>query len=146
MADQANDQTVTADSAAEGEGRQEPQPEQQRTPPTSMPGRPGNRDAKTAGPLASAVTQVRAGAATLVFTLAVIAALVLALGAVFTALGANESNALVAAVISWAGRLDGPFADIFTFDSAVKQTLVNWSIAAAAYLIAGRVLQRLIGP
>ncbi|WP_020574736.1 hypothetical protein [Actinopolymorpha alba] len=92
------------------------------------------------------IARLRDLLATAVFTVAVLAALVLALGALLTALGANEGNALVSGVLTLAGRFDGPFADIFTFDSVVKQTLVNWGIAAAVYLVVGRILERLIRP
>jgi hypothetical protein len=146
VADNANDQTVTADSTADGENQEAPQSEQRPARFSRLPGQSSARRGNSTGPVVSAVRRVRAAIATLVFTVAVLAALVLALGAVLTALGANEGNTLVAAVISLAGRLDGPFADIFTFDSAVKQTLVNWAIAAGVYLIAGSVLRRLIGP
>lgn len=93
-----------------------------------------------------AVRRTRELLATAVLTVAVLAALMLALGAVLVGLEANENNTLVSAVLDFAHRLDGPFADIFTFKDAVKQTLVNWGIAAAVYLIVGRVLERVIRP
>lgn len=95
----------------------------------------------------TAVTaHVRNAVATVVFAVAALAALVLVLGAVLTALGANEDNVLVAGVLALAGWLQGPFADVFTFADAVKQRLVNWGIAAAVYLVVGRVAERLIRP
>lgn len=93
-----------------------------------------------------AVRRVRELLATAVLTVAVLAALMLALGAVLVGLDANQDNTLVSAVLDFAHRLDGPFADVFTFGDAVKQTLVNWGIAAAVYLIIGRVLERAIRP
>lgn len=99
-----------------------------------------------AGSAASAFARVRTVLATVVFTVALLAALALALGAILTALGANEDNAVVSGLLGLAGRLDGPFADVFTFDSAVKQVLVNWGIAAGVYLVAGRAVERLLRP
>jgi hypothetical protein len=93
-----------------------------------------------------AVRKLRDLLATAVLTVAVLAALVLALGAVLVGLKANVDNPIVSGVLDLANRLDGPFADIFTFTSVVKQTLVNWGIAAAVYLIAGRIIERVIRP
>jgi hypothetical protein len=84
--------------------------------------------------------------ATAVLTVGVLTALVLALGAVLTALGANERNEIVAGILSLGAQLVGPFADVFAFDDEVRQVLVNWGIAAGVYLVAGRVLERLIRP
>jgi hypothetical protein len=89
---------------------------------------------------------VREVVATVVFAVAVLAALVLALGAILTALGANEGNEIVAGVLDLAARLAGPFADVFTFADPMKQTIVNWGIAGAVYLVAGRVVERLVRP
>ncbi|MEQ4204556.1 hypothetical protein ABN028_17820 [Actinopolymorpha sp. B17G11] len=97
-------------------------------------------------PTGSLVGKVREMVATVVFAVAVLAALVMALGAILTALEANQDNEIVAAVLGLAGRLDGPFADVFTFADAMKQTLVNWGIAAAVYLVVGRVVERVVRP
>jgi hypothetical protein len=105
--------------------------------------RSGSVDSTTVG---GAIAWVRSVLATAVFTAALLAALALALGAVLTALGANEDNTVVSGLLALAGRLDGPFADVFTFDSASKQLLVNWGIAAAVYLVVGRVVERLLRP
>ncbi|GAB3424766.1 hypothetical protein [Flindersiella endophytica] len=97
-------------------------------------------------PGSGAVRKVRDLLATAVLTVAVLAALVLALGAVLAGLKANVNNPIVSGVLDLANRLDGPFADVFTFTSVIKQTLVNWGIAAAVYLIAGRIIERVIRP
>lgn len=105
-------------------------------------GRAGGSPAPDPG----AVRKLRDLVATAVLTVAVLAALVLALGAVLVGLKANVDNPIVSGVLDLANRLDGPFADIFTFSSVIKQTLVNWGIAAAVYLIAGRLIERVIRP
>jgi hypothetical protein len=92
---------------------------------------------------------VRAKIASAVWLVAVVCALFLAVGALLVALNANEDNNIVSFVLSGAEYLDWWFADLFTFsgkDAATKTALVNWGIAAVAYLIAGRVLDRLIRP
>lgn len=95
---------------------------------------------------AEAVARIRTVLATAVFTVAVLAALVLALGATLVALEANQGNVIVAGILDLAHQLEGPFADIFTFDSYVKQILINWGIAAVVFLVVGRVLERVLRP
>lgn len=92
------------------------------------------------------VTVARAYLAKSIMTAALVVALLLGLGAVLVGFGANRHNVLVSALVSADGWLDGPFGDLFTFTDPVRQTLVNWVIAAAAYLAAGGILSRLIRP
>ncbi|REF35277.1 hypothetical protein [Thermasporomyces composti] len=116
------------------------------TPSTSVA---EHRHVRDGGVWRAAVTvthRLRDLIATAVLTAAVLAALVLALGAVLTALGANERNEIVSGVLSLGAQFVGPFSDVFTFDDEVRQVLVNWGIAAGVYLVAGRVLERLIRP
>ena len=90
---------------------------------------------------------IRARVGSAVWVLAVLCALVLAQGALLVSLGADQDNSLVELVMDGSRRLDGPFADVFTFDGEsawAKERLVNWGLAALAYLIAGRVIDRLV--
>ena len=87
----------------------------------------------------------------LVWGAAVVAALFLAVGALLVALDANPDNALVRLVLDVADVLDldvfSRANGVFTFDgadAATKNALVNWGIAAVAYLVVGRLLERLI--
>jgi hypothetical protein len=96
---------------------------------------------------------VRSRVATLVWLVAVVCALFLAVGALLIALKANENNAIVEFVINGAETLDGPFSledGIFTFpadeDGRVKSALTNWGIAAVVYLVIGKILDRIIRP
>jgi len=89
----------------------------------------------------------------LIWLVAVLAAMVLAVAALLITLHANPDNALVRLLTDAADVLDlGVFSrdnGIFTFDSgdaAVKNALVNWGLGAIAYLAVGRVLARLIRP
>lgn len=93
-----------------------------------------------------AVNRIRSVLATAVFTVAVLGAVVLALGATLVALDANTGNVLVSGVLDLGYRLVGPFADVFTFADPTKQILVNWGIAAVVFLIVGRVVERVIRP
>ncbi|MGH3471875.1 MAG: hypothetical protein ACRDPG_07500 [Nocardioidaceae bacterium] len=94
---------------------------------------------------------VRARIASLVWLVAVVAAVILAVGALLVALHANQGNTLVSWVLDVAGKIDGPFWKIFEFTKnghpdVVKEHLVNWGLAAVAYLIVGRILDRIIRP
>ncbi len=85
--------------------------------------------------------------ASVVWLVAVVCAVILALGALLISLEANPDNSLVVWVTDAAKRLDGPFANVFQFDgdnARTKERLVNWGLAALAYLIVGRVLDRII--
>ena len=103
--------------------------------------------------VAAGANLVRSRLASLVWLVAVVCALFLAVGALLIALKANQDNAIVAFVLNVADRLDlGVFSreqGIFTFDgknAETKNALVNWGIAAIAYLVAGKVLDRIIRP
>ena len=101
----------------------------------------------------SGVAMVRARLAQLVWLVAVVCALLLALGALLIALDANQDNALEKFVLAGADLVDlGVFSrdnGIFTFDgsdAATKSALANWGLGAVAYLIVGRILERIIRP
>lgn len=95
---------------------------------------------------------VRTRLASVVWLVAVVCALFLAVGALLIALDANRDNTIVTFVLDGADRLDGPFnreEGIFTFqgkDAETKGALVNWGIAAVVYLLIGKVLDRIIRP
>jgi hypothetical protein len=135
-------------SAANDEPDATPSTETRSESPTrtrARRGRPGvSRDQVMA-----AVNGVRERLAALVWIVAVVFAAILAAGALLIALEANRSNDLVEQVLDWAGGLDGPFRDLFTFDgdNAIKKAaLVNWGLAAVAWLIGGRIVSAIIRP
>jgi hypothetical protein len=93
------------------------------------------------------VARVRNLIASLVWLAAVVAAAVLALGALFTALDqANQSNEIVSWVVARGHDLVGPFKDLFRLQTAKNTLLVNWGIAALAYLVGGKLVERFIRP
>jgi hypothetical protein len=101
---------------------------------------------------------IRTRIAALLWLAAVLAAIALAAGALLIALDANRDNALVTLVLNTARSIDGPFWRIFEFTEVgksggirevhdvSKEVLVNWGLAAVAYLVAGRILDRVIRP
>jgi hypothetical protein len=93
------------------------------------------------------VKQFRNLLASLIWLVAVIAAALLALGALFTALDqANQSNEIVSWVVARGHDLVGPFKDLFRLQTAKNTLLVNWGIAALAYLVGGKLVERFIRP
>jgi hypothetical protein len=105
----------------------------------------------------SAADAVRTRLAAAVWMAAVLAAVALSLGALLVALDANTENSLVAALLDLDRAIDGPFWKVFDFyektksgargaPDDVKNHLVNWGLAAAGYLLVGRLLERIIRP
>ena len=83
----------------------------------------------------------------LVWLLAVVCALFLAVGALLVALKMNPDNPLVAFVRDGAELLDfGSFKSFEGKNAEVKEHLVDWGIAAVIYLVAGKILDRVIRP
>ena len=86
---------------------------------------------------------VRAQVASVIWLVAVVCAVLLAVGALLVALRANQDNSIVRLVLRGADAIDGPFSrhnGIFAFagkDAATNNALVNWGIAAVVYLVAG---------
>ncbi len=90
---------------------------------------------------------LRVKIASVVWLVAVICALFLAVGALLVALKMNQDNSIVSFVLDGARKLD--FGEFKTFDgkdAAVKSALTNWGIAAVIYLVAGKILDRIIRP
>ncbi|MEU4294544.1 hypothetical protein AB0E63_40525 [Kribbella sp. NPDC026596] len=95
----------------------------------------------------SGVRKVRNLIASLIWLIAVLAAAVLALGALFTALDqTNQSNEIVRWILERGHDLVGPFKDLFRLETAKNTLLVNWGIAALVYLIAGKIIERIVRP
>ena len=100
-----------------------------------------------------AVSTVRVRVAQLVWLVCVVCAILLALGALLVALEANRDNALVDFVLRAADAVDLRVISRedgikqFTGQGAeVKNALVNWGLGAIAWLVVGRVLDRIIRP
>jgi hypothetical protein len=113
------------------------------------------RGAAAAAKAKAGVDVVRLRLAQLIWLVCVLAALVLAIGALLIALGdsVNRDNELVKFVLDLADKLDFGVFDredgVFDFDgknAEVKNALVNWGLAAIVWLIGGRILDRIIRP
>lgn len=99
------------------------------------------------------ISSIRTRVAQLVWLVFVVCALFLAVGALLVALDANPKNALVDFVIDGADSVD---LGIFSRENGIKEfrgenaevktALLNWGLGAVAYLIVGRILDRLIRP
>ena len=95
----------------------------------------------------------RARLASVLWTVCVLLALVLAIGALLVAIEANEDNGLVSFVLSAA---DGVDLGVFSRENGVreftganaetKNALFNWGLGAVVYLVLGRLLERLVRP
>ncbi|HEX5769642.1 MAG TPA: hypothetical protein VFY11_01670 [Nocardioidaceae bacterium] len=123
--------------------------------PTGTAEKPGRRAAANngGGKVKAGADALRSKLATVVWLVAVVCALFLAIGALLIALKANEENSIVQFILSGAELLDGPFSldeGIFTFpdteEGRVKSALTNWGIAAVVYLVIGKILDRVIRP
>jgi hypothetical protein len=96
---------------------------------------------------------IRTRVAQVVWLVCVLAALVLALGALCIALDFNQDNTLVKAILDAADAVD---LGVFSRTDGVKQfsgenretlnALVNWGLAAIVWLVVGRILDRIIRP
>ncbi|MGH3331683.1 MAG: hypothetical protein ACRDPJ_10335 [Nocardioidaceae bacterium] len=109
----------------------------------------GEKERSTGEKMKAGSNAVRSKLASLVWLVAVVCALFLAVGALLIALNANRDNEIVTFVLDGARLLEGPFEDLFTFhgeNAATKAALVNWGIAAVVYLIIGKILDRIIRP
>jgi hypothetical protein len=98
---------------------------------------------------------VRLRVAQLVWLICVLAALILAAGALLITLddSVNRSNDLVQFVLDAADRLDLVVFDredgVFGFDgknAETKNALLNWGLAALTWLIGGKIVDRVIRP
>ena len=98
-------------------------------------------------------TKIRAKMAQLLWLVCALAALLLAVGALLVALDANQKNDLVDFVLRAADFVDlGVFSredGIKRFrgqGADVKNALFNWGLGAIAWLVVGRILDRIVKP
>lgn len=96
---------------------------------------------------------IRTRVAQVIWLLFVVAALFLAVGALCVALDFNQKNALVQFAIDGADAVD---LGVFSREDGIKQftgsgaetknALFNWGIGAIAWLVVGRVVERIVRP
>ena len=104
----------------------------------------------------AAANRVRARIAQLIWLVCVVAALILAAGALCVALKANPDNGLVKFVTDTADKLDlGVFSrgkdGVFHWTgqshaALTKNAVVNWGLAAVVWLVVGKILEKIVRP
>ena len=105
------------------------------------------RDRQTGKKVVFGVNAVRSKIASLVWLVAVVCALFLAVGALVVALRMNQDNPIVGFILDGARSLDfGSFKEFTGKSAATKEALTNCGIAAIIYLVIGKVLDRVIRP
>jgi hypothetical protein len=111
------------------------------------------RGAAAAAKAKAGLDLVRLRVAQLVWLVCVLAALVLAIGALLVALKANTDNDLVTWVLDAADKLDlsvfdrdNGIKDFTGKNAEIKEALLNWGLAALVWLIGGRIVDRIIRP
>ncbi len=147
-ADKAPAAAATGAGAAAGKPAAKPTGASGNKPAAAKSGSSGSGVGKQAlSSVGSGVRKLRNLIASLVWLAAVLAAAVLALGALFTALDqTNQSNEIVRWILERGHDLVGPFKDLFRLETAKNTLLVNWGIAALVYLIAGKIAEKIIRP
>ena len=76
--------------------------------------------------------------------IAAIIAGIIVLGIVLVLAEANPRNPLVDLVLDVGRFLTRPFRDLFPQDDPKQNVLVNWGIAALAYLLLGALIARVV--
>jgi hypothetical protein len=82
--------------------------------------------------------------ARIVWLVAALVAIVIAIGIAFVVLKANMGNSIVSAIHDAAKFLAGPFDGIFKPHDHKLAIAINWGLAAAVYLLVGRLVARLL--
>ncbi len=103
---------------------------------------------KRGGATSDTVRSIRSKVATAVWLLAVLAAVVLAVGALLVALDFNEKNSVVEFIRETADSINflGKLKDFSGKDALTKEVLLSWGVCAIVYLVAGKLLERVIRP
>jgi hypothetical protein len=103
----------------------------------------------------AAANLVRTWVAQAVWLVCALAALVLAVGALCIALKANPDNGLVKFCVDTADKVDlGAFSRTdgvahwkgHTHAALTKNAVVNWGLAAVVWLVAGKIVERVVRP
>ncbi len=90
--------------------------------------------------------QVRRGLSRAISIVTAVVVLVIVAGILLVVLEANPDNDLVSLINDVADALVGPFENLFTLDERKTEVAVNWGIAAAVYLVVGRILAAIAAP
>lgn len=94
----------------------------------------------------SSSARARLGLSRAISIVTTVVVLLIVAGILLVVLEANPDNGLVSFVTDVAETLVGPFEKLFTLDERKTQVAVNWGIAAAVYLVVGRILAGIAAP
>lgn len=84
------------------------------------------------------------GVAAVIMAIAAVIACILVLHIIFVLLDSNGGNSIVSTVGSWSWHLAAWFRGLFTTGSARWNTVLDYGLAALAYLFVGQLLARLV--
>ena len=96
------------------------------------------------GGVAGAAIGAGAILARIIWLVAVLVALVIAVGIAFVVLKANMGNSIVSSIHDAAKFLVGPFDGIFKPKDHRLAIAINWGIAIVVYLFVARLMARLL--
>jgi RPA family protein len=88
-------------------------------------------------------TRYRSPASVITGIAAVIAGIIV-VGIILVLIKANQNNDIVDVVLDIGRFFAKPFADLFPQDDPENNILLNWGIAAVAYLIVGAIIARIV--
>jgi len=86
----------------------------------------------------------RRSPASVITTIAAVIAGIIVIGIILVLAGANQNNDIVDLVLDIGRFFARPFADLFPQDDPENNILLNWGIAAIAYLIVGAIIARIV--
>ena len=99
------------------------------------------------------VNKIRSVAATVIWVVAVLAAAILAVGALLVVLDFNRQNGVVEFITNTADNLNflGTLKEFREGGKkggvdVTKTVLVNWGICAVVWIVAGKIIERLVRP
>lgn len=108
---------------------------------------------KAAAAVGDGTNRLRTIIARIIWAVAVVLALVLATGALLIALDANRQNDAVRFILDAANTVDlgifsrnGGIKDFTGSNSELKNALFNWGLGAVAWLVIGKVLDKIVRP
>lgn len=88
-------------------------------------------------------TRYRSPASVITGIAAIIAGIIV-VGIILVLVKANQNNDLVDFVLDIGRFFARPFDDLFPQDDVREDILVNWGIAAIAYLVVGAIIARIV--
>jgi hypothetical protein len=90
------------------------------------------------------VTRTRYGAGSVVMAIFGVIALIILLGVFLVLVRANPNNMLVDLILDIGRFFARPFRSLVQQDTAREEILVNWTIAALAYLLVGAIISSIV--